>query len=168
MNESNPMKNCLRPVMRCKRDRARSGRIKWDTIMTIIALLVFFLGLFWILNISTPAHAQVVQPAYTEAQAVRAIIGEASNQGYEGMLAVACAIRNRGTLRGVYGLKAKHVDQQPDWVWARARKAWKESAERDITGGADHWENIRAFGTPKWAEKMIRTVQVKDHVFYRS
>ena len=33
--------------------------------------------------------------------AVRAIIGEAGNQGYLGMLAVACGIRNRGTLKGV-------------------------------------------------------------------
>jgi len=106
--------------------------------------------------------------AVSEADAVRAIIGEASNQGERGMLAVACAIRNRGTLQGVYGLKAKHVDKQPAWVFDRARKAWAESAKADITGGANHWENVKAFGQPRWAAKMTKTVLVKDHQFYRN
>src|SRR3990167_7930662 len=37
-------------------------------------------------------------PAYSDKDAIRAVIGEAGNQGYAGMLAVACGIRNRGTL----------------------------------------------------------------------
>jgi len=103
-----------------------------------------------------------------EAQAVRAIIGEASNQGARGMLAVAAAIRNRGTLRGVYGLRAKHVDAQPGWVWARARTAWAMSATNDITDGADHWESVKAFGTPYWAKSMRHTVTIGDHKFYKA
>lgn len=98
--------------------------------------------------------------------AVRAIVGESSNQGTNGMLAVACAIRNRGTLDGVMGLKAAHVRHEPKWVWARARRAWAESLKRDITGGATCWENERVFGKPYWARYMRRTVQIGDHVFY--
>ena len=76
--------------------------------------------------------------------AIRAIIGEASDQGYTGMLYVAVGIRNRGTLKGVYGLKAKHVDKEPDWVWDLAKKAWKESEYNRVHSG-DMWENIIAF-----------------------
>jgi len=101
-------------------------------------------------------------------QAVRAIIGEAANQGRSGMYAVACAIRNRGTLNGVYGLRARHVDRQPGWVWDRARAAWRDSAYKaDVTKGATHWENEKAFGKPYWAKHMHRTVTIGDHTFYR-
>jgi len=103
-----------------------------------------------------------------EDQALRAIIGEGANQGKAGMLALAGAIRNRGHLRGVYGLKAQHVDKQPGWVWTQARTAWAMSATNDASLGADHWENIKAFGTPEWAASMTKTVLVKDHQFYRA
>ena len=101
-----------------------------------------------------------------EKQAIRAIVGEASNQGYEGMLAVACGIRNRGTLKGVYGLKAKHTDKEPKWVFKKAKKAWRESETNRIHTGT-HWENIKAFGTPYWVKDMIEVYRVKDHIFYK-
>jgi len=98
--------------------------------------------------------------------AIRAIIGEASSEGYPGMIAVACAIRNRGHLRGVYGLKAKHVDNEPQWVWDMARQAWRESTSTDIVRGATHWENL-AFGAPYWAKSMEMTVKIGVHTFYK-
>jgi len=97
--------------------------------------------------------------------AVRAIIGEASNQGYHGMLAIACGIRNRGTLKGVYGLRAKHVDSQPKWVWTQARKAWLESEYNRIHDGY-MWENITAFGKPSWYNDVREVYRYKDHVFF--
>lgn len=102
-----------------------------------------------------------------ESQAVRAIIGEAASEGYQGMLAVAAAIRNRGHLGGVYGLRAGHVDREPGWVWDMAKKAWQESLSHDPTKGADHWESI-AFKTPTWAKGMQVTYRYKQHVFYKS
>ena len=98
--------------------------------------------------------------------AIRAIIGEASNQGYQGMLAVACGIRNRGTLKGVYGLNAKHIDNEPQWVWDLARKAWEKSAHKDIVKGATHWESID-FRVPSWTKNMIITYKYKKHIFYK-
>jgi len=103
--------------------------------------------------------------AFTETQAVKAIMGEARNQGYQGMLAVACGIRNRGTLQGVYGLNAKI--NEPKWVWDMADKAWRESLTNRIHSG-DHWENIKSFGTPEWVKGMKLVYQYKDHVFYKS
>ena len=99
-------------------------------------------------------------------KAIRAIIGEASGEGYTGMVAVACAIRNRGTLKGVYGQYAKHVDKEPQWVWGLAKKAWKESKNADIVNGGDHWESTN-FPVPSWAKEMTVTKSIGKHIFYK-
>lgn len=103
----------------------------------------------------------------SDTQAVRAIVGEAANQGRVGMLAVAGAIRNRGTLKGVYGVKNPSVDKQPAWVFERARTAWASSATNDITHGATHWENFAAFGKPRWAGAMTVTTNIGAHTFMK-
>lgn len=124
----------------------------------ISACLIILIG-----SLAGCAHAEV-----NNDQAVRAIIGEASSEGYEGMYAVACAIRNRQTLKGVYGLKAKHVNAEPGWVWQLASKAWWEAeAGKDVTNGATSWENIEAFGEPYWAKQMEVTYKLGRHTFYR-
>lgn len=102
---------------------------------------------------------------FTDTQAIQCIVGEASNQGYQGMLAIACAIRNRDTLKGVYGLNAKH--KEPQWVYDMAQKAWKESKNKDIANGATNWENIKAFGEPYWVKSMVEVYRYKDHIFYK-
>jgi len=117
----------------------------WDNYIDFSKVVVFLVVLT--LSSLTSAHA------IPENKAVRAIIGEAADQGYRGMLAVACAIRNRGHLKGVYGLKAKHVDSEPEWIWNIAKIAWQESASCDIVNGATHWENL-TYGTPYWAKSM--------------
>jgi len=100
-------------------------------------------------------------------QAVRAIIGEAGGEGYRGMLAVACGIRNRGSLKGVYGLYAKHVDRAPKRIWELAWKAWKESLIQDIVHGAKDWEGIK-FKRPYWAKDMVITAVEGGNVFYKN
>lgn len=127
-------------------------------IIVLTVLVLFVLTLVFV----KPAKADVIP----DALAVRAIIGESSDQGYKGMLAVACGIRNRGTLRGVYGVNANHVDKEPKWVWDLAKKAWSESENNRIHTGT-HWENINAFGTPDWAKEMKMVYKYKEHVFYR-
>ena len=110
------------------------------------------------------AHADV-----SDSQAVLAIIGEAENQGATGMLAVACAIRNRDTLRGVYCVNAPRVKQKKysQKTYDLAKQSWEKSASVDIVNGADHWENINAFGRPYWADSMTETYRHKDHVFFK-
>ena len=100
-------------------------------------------------------------------QAVRAIIGEASGEGWPGMLAVACALRNRGTLKGVYGLKAAHVDREQGHVWQMAKLAWSQSAWVDVTHGADHWHNVKREGENYWTKAMVKTDEVGSHAFYK-
>ena len=58
--------------------------------------------------------------------AVHCILGEARDQGLDGLTAVAEALRNRGTTKGVYGCKATF--KEPKWVWDMGRKAWNQSA----------------------------------------
>lgn len=127
--------------------------------MKLKALLLIIL----FVSFTSPAFADV-----TDRLAVMAIMGEASNQGYEGMVAVGEAIRNRGNLKGVYGVNARHIHKEPKWVWDMALRAWKDSERSNLVKGADHWENIKAYGKPYWAKKMIETARIKDHVFYKS
>lgn len=84
------------------------------------------------------------QPKIDPDQAIRAIVGEASNQSNETMGCVAHAIRNRGNLRGVYGLTASHVKTEPQNVWYRAAVAWELSGKEkfDPTHGAQNWGTI--------------------------
>jgi spore germination cell wall hydrolase CwlJ-like protein len=99
-------------------------------------------------------------------QAVRAIIGESASEPYLCKVGVAAAIRNRGNLHGVYGLKSAMVDKQPAWVWRDARKAWSESVTNDVTHGASFWESTD-FKTPYWASSMHRTCRIGKTVFYK-
>ena len=135
--------------------KGRGSEMK--SLIFLILLLFFFL-------ICANSWAGELSPK----TAVRAIIGEASGEGYQGMLAVACGIRNRGTLKGVYGLKAKHVDNEPQWVWKLAKKAYRASLTgKDITNGGTHWENTKAFGEPYWAKHMVVTARIGSHTFYK-
>jgi len=128
---------------------------KFQLIFAFLCLLVCILGT------AIACFAEV-----NDSKAVRAIIGEASSEGYDGMLAVACAIRNRGTLQGVYGVNAKHVDNEPKWVWDIAERAWHNSLTNDVTKGATHWESTD-FKVPYWAKDMVVTYTYKKHVFYK-
>ncbi len=92
-----------------------------------------------LLGLALPVQA--VTPAFTPANVVKAIVGEAAGDGYAVQVAVACAIRNRGSLKGVYGVNAKHNATEPAWVWRQADRAWTESGQHDVTRGATHFGN---------------------------
>lgn len=105
-------------------------------------------------------------------KAVLAIIGEAESQGYTGLLAVACALRNRGTLKGVYGLNAprvkKHLYSQK--TYDMATRAWVASYRIDITHGSTGWGNAndgQEFAKCKWWKNCVVVFRYKDHFFYR-
>jgi len=103
--------------------------------------------------------------------AIKAIIGEVSGERVNGsplipMQCVASAIRNRGTLRGVYGLKAPHVSKQPAWVWKLAKIAWEDSAEHDYAEGATHWEGT-VFKKPYWTKDMVLVKRVANTNYYK-
>ena len=137
----------------------------WYVIGTIILS-----GIIILCALCTKAHAQVFKPAFSDEQTIRAIIGEASNQGYDGMFAVSCALLNRNSLQGVYGAKARHIDKEPRFVWENARKAYYNAKEAYPGDGCQafgtHWESVK-FKEPYWAKSMVKLARVKDHQFYR-
>jgi len=139
----------------------------------IFGVLVVSAFLLLIPSCQKESYAGIMEPRTVNGikpyEAVRAIIGEASDQGPDGMILIACAIRNRGTLKGVYGLHANHVDTEPDWIWEQAWEAWDKSENYRNCAclkGADHWESIK-FIKPSWANRMEVTYVYKDHIFYR-
>ena len=89
-----------------------------------------------LLALALAANARAGVP---DNQAVRAILGEGANQPYAAKLAIACVIRNRGSLRGVYGI----TNELPQHCSARMRndalRAWRESATHDVTGGCKYF-----------------------------
>lgn len=105
------------------------------------------------------------------ATAVKILIGEAANQGQKGMQAVGEVLRRRGTVRAFSASHRKDLErflkQQPNKVLIQAQAAWEKSKRSNITKGATHYENIKAFGKPTWAKKMTPTVRIKDHQFYK-
>jgi hypothetical protein len=94
------------------------------------------------------------------------------------MYAVACVYRNRlekGMSLGCVALKRRDLDE---FVRREGRKAefiaksiieevFKENG-KDITKGATHYENIQKFGIPKWAKKMVTTVFIGSHTFFKA
>jgi hypothetical protein len=102
---------------------------------------------------------------------VDAIIGEAEGEPYQGKLAVACAIRNRGTLQGVYGVNAPRVRQHKysTKVFVDSVRAYEESAHPEsceFIDGASFWEGT-SFKTPYWAKNMVVTATIGRQRFYR-
>lgn len=101
-----------------------------------------------------------------DGKAIRTIVGEASNQGFKGMVCIGEVIRKRGSLKGFYGARAKHVDTEPEWVWVMARQAWAISETSDYTRGAKFYENTKAFGMPYWSKGKSVALIYKEHVFF--
>ena len=106
--------------------------------------------------------------------AIQCILGEARGEyaehGYPAFLAIADALRNRGTVRGVYGCKADMGKERAYMAnkgyYRAARQAWLESKTTNVVNGASHWESTD-FKIPYWAKDMIVTYQVGKHKFYR-
>lgn len=107
--------------------------------------------------------------SFTDDEAVAAIVGEAANQGEFGMRLVAHAIRNRGTLKGVFGVKALHNRTEPHSVWMLARIVWKDSARYpDPTLGADSWYSLEDEAKNGVPEGKVEIVRYLDHIFYKT
>lgn len=135
------------------RDPGKRRATDWRMLL----ILLFFLC------IPMTAKAQV-----SDAQAVQTIVGEASGQGFDGMTAVGEVIRRRGSVDGLYGYKAMFTRQEDVSTWKLAQKAWERSKTTDLTHGATLFENIYAFGFPKFWDrrKVVCVAQIGDAWFF--
>lgn len=119
--------------------------------------------------IANCAHAAVIP----EDKAIKCVIGEAENQGFIGMLALSHALRNRGTLKGCYGLNSPRVRHHlySHRIYLMAQKVWEQSSiDYDMTRGATGWGNAQdldKFAKCKWWRNCTITFMYRDHYFYR-
>lgn len=99
--------------------------------------------------------------AFSDAQAVHAIMGEARGESWLGKCYVASAIRNRGTLKGVYGLRVPlaRLKKEPARVWAEAKRAWQLCKVRPVTN-ATHWGGVKC--DKLWIAKAKRSSKFTD------
>jgi hypothetical protein len=113
-------------------------------------------------------------PGIVKIRVVNAILGEAEGESYDGKLAIACAIRNRGTLKGVYGENAPRVKQRKysSKALVDAIRAYEESQHEESCAfirGATGWGNkndIRMFRRTKWWKNCKIVKQIGGHWFY--
>lgn len=147
--------------------------------MKTLSILFILFILCTIIIVMAYANTSDEQPIdienFDDAQAVRAIVGECSGEGangrekFEAMEYVAHAIRNRRTLKGVYGLYATHADHEPAWVWRMAKQAWEQSLNApDPTFGADSWGNAKDINKPGWLDGKRFLVRYLNHSFYKT
>lgn len=132
----------------------------------MVKCVILFLLLYY--TNSTLVYADSIP----KERVVYAIIGEAEGEGYYGMLAVACAIRNRKSLKGVYGEKSRRVTehQYSPHTLVLAIKAWEESAKKDVVDGADVWgtkEDVKKFKKTEWFRKYSLVKIIGNHYFYK-
>lgn len=110
--------------------------------------------------------------AYTPQQAILAVIGEAEGESQHGKEAVACAIHNRGTLQGVYGLHAPRVKNHlySSKTYDNAKRAVEIAEDQEycngLVNGAQYWEGTK-FKTPYWAKNMQVTAVIGNQKFFR-
>jgi hypothetical protein len=160
----------------------------WKPILMYILATVVVLGGLTLCGV---VRAEEIK----ESAAINAILGEARGEGEASMLAHAHAIRNRGTLKGVYGAKAEHTYKVRRFdvhkkkmvthrvkevilpeLYQRAAKAWHTSLDTpDPTDGATHWlssQDIdKMMEKPKrwetWNRELEPTLTVGNTTFYR-
>ena len=101
-----------------------------------------------------------------DATAVKIIVTESAGEPYLVQVAVGNVIRIRGSAQGFYGLThSSMLNKQPRSAFVKAARAWEES-KTNIVVCADHFENIKAFGTPKWARGVKPVATLGDLTFY--
>lgn len=133
----------------------------YPTIVLSILLLLFFIG---------RACADIP----TDEEAVHCILGEARGEGYASMLGHAEALRNRGTIKRVYGCNASFEKEMPylisHGILLQAKKAWLESRYTKTVKGAQYWGSL--IYDKKWIAKMRaqgykQTAIINNTVFFR-
>lgn len=137
--------------------------IKEYTIAATILTIIIGFGLLAV---------SIAEPTPEVEEYVRAILGEAEDQGEIGMLAVACGIRNRPEgLVGVMGFKSDRYRKTTQHYRDMARVAWYRAQyppECAFIQGADSWCSDLEVCREAWAEvPMVYITKIKDHHFFR-
>lgn len=134
-------------------------------------------SLFWALYVAgclcpdVPlGKAEIVSPGpgfATKDAVLKVMIGEAVEDGPRGMQAVGEVIRRRKSLKPFDAHRRRDLDRfvrsQGPEAWRAAELAWERSARSNLTLCATHY----ATGRPWWSRKMLHTVTIGSHRFYK-
>ena len=106
---------------------------------------------------------------------------EARNQGEKGILATVFVVLNRTKDSRFPSTPCKVISMPSQFSWygkgkvVKDHKTYKEvevlvkevldGKHKDITRGSTHFHTTKV--NPSWCKKMIKTVKIKDHVFYK-
>lgn len=161
---------------------------------TLVVGIIFVISVTSVLSLTQrQVFAQTVkeiQMSEEDNVVFATLIGEAANQGLDGMTAVAEVLRNRARQRH---LTPSQVALQPlqfsFWnnknkaagfllkegtpaAYKMAQEAWKRSETSDLTHGANLYHAVNLLGTPKepyWAKspKVKKIGVIRDHIFYK-
>ena len=106
----------------------------------------------------------------------KGLLAEAASDGYDGMYAVACVVRNRlvcGMNDGLEGLKRKDLNEfvkkQPKYVQLKAKLIVRQVFEykyQDTTCGAMHFVNVHNC-SPDWIKWMKYCRTIGSHTFMK-
>lgn len=102
-----------------------------------------------------------------DVEAINCIVGEASGEGYDGMLAVAESIRNRGSLHGVYGCHASHIKNESSDTFDLAGIAWITSEDDSRTWKANSWGTQEDIDKNHMDKKCTEITRIKRHTFFK-
>lgn len=141
--------------------------IKWTFV-----LIAVMLALVYMMIRPLVVHADAPPPD----NLWQGLLAEAVDQGWDGMYAVACVVRNRlaeGKGHGLCGLKRRNLEAFCKREGHMAEVVAKGIVDqvfnkggKDTTGGATHYESDR-YPIPYWAKNMQKTVKIGQHQFYK-
>lgn len=134
---------------------------------TNLMALCFLLLILWLM-LDITKFGNDARVLFTNDNAISAIVGEYAQEDIFGMKLIAHAIRNRGTLKGVYGVNAKHNKTESKRIWQLASLAWFESEnEIDPTAGASEWRSEQDIQNHGWPEGFRQTMWYKGTYFLK-
>lgn len=130
------------------------------------------IGLFFAsaVGLCLPASAEAQTPDWQRVEQV--LVAEAASEGFDGMLAVAEVMRARGwALQPFSASRRKDLEafvaRQPQRVRAEAHRAVALARQGSRTvQGAYYYENVAAFGVPRWAQGKRVVATVGRHTFW--
>ena len=116
------------------------------------------------------AEAGTTGSNFNSFNCTNALIGEVEGESFLTKLATAECLRNRGTLKGVYGINSKRIAKASDKVRADCSRAWTESARTNLVKGATVWGNasdVKIFKKSKWFKSFKQTAHIGNHYFFK-
>lgn len=174
----------------CTCSVCESGLVKAHKFWSAVKVLGACALMALLVLIATCRPAQ----AYTDEQAIRAIMGEGESESYLGKLALASTIKKRGHLRGVCALKnvvykegkyykrvslkskyfkrtGKRLRLIPNESVLEAVKAWKFIKKNGIGAWqATGWgtkEDLEIFKCEGWFKNCVIVDRIGNHFFYK-